>query len=308
VNQPPTPIFEQVLSAVPAALAYVAGDGSVPYENARMAGLATELRDGALQGCAAARERGSTFVEKVHETDGDALIWRFDFHSAAEPGAFVVVGTDVTATRRMEGRLEDLLAYEQSARAQSEQEMYSLAEEKVLLEHVASTDPLTGLVNRRAFSEALDRHIARGAEAGLSVALLYLDLDGFKPINDTLGHAAGDELLVEAAHRLRECVRGEDVAARLGGDEFTLILCEMPPEAAEQVAARVAARAVAALRRPMELSCGVHSVDVSIGVALAAPGTVDAQTLVARADAAMYAAKRAGGGRVQSAPALADAA
>jgi diguanylate cyclase (GGDEF)-like protein len=297
-------ILEQVLAAVPSALAYV-DDARMLYENDRMGALAADLRDGAL---AAAREHGSTFVELVGEQGDPAPIWRFEFHRASDRGV-VVVGTDVTAARQIEGRLEDLLAYEQSARALTEHEKHSLAEEKVLLEQVASTDPLTGLVNRRAFADALQRNLAQGAERQLAVALLYMDLDGFKQVNDTSGHAAGDALLAEVAHRLHGCVRGNDVAARLGGDEFALLLCDLPCDVAAQAAATVAERALAAMRTPVELDDGTHFVGVSVGVALGAPGALDADALVAAADAAMYAAKRAGGRRVVTAePAIAACA
>ena len=288
-------IVDRVLSAVPAVLAYVACDGSVPYENSRMAGLASGVRDAALRGAAAARAHGSTAVEVVEGDGEDARIWRFEFHPADADGALVIVGTDITATRRMEGQLEDLLAYEQSARAISEEEKAHLAHEKVLLEHVASTDTLTGLSNRRAFADTLERELAQGSEAGTAIALLYIDLDGFKAINDTLGHAAGDELLVHVAYRLRGCIRAGDVAARLGGDEFVLLLAQLPPDAAQQVAGRVAERALSLLCDPVELDCGPQRVGASIGLTIAQPGTIDAETLLATADAAMYAAKRDGG-------------
>jgi len=291
-------VIAQVLAAAPAALAYVARDGSVQYENSRMAALASDVRGGALAAAVAASERGSSAVEVVEGDDDDARIWRFEFHPAGPDGALVVVGTDITATRRMEGQLEDLLAYEQSARALTEEEKAHLAQEKVLLERVASTDTLTGLSNRRAFFDTLERELAEGAAAGAAVALLYLDLDRFKGINDTLGHAAGDALLVHVAHRLRSCIRAGDVAARVGGDEFVLLLAQMAPDSSEHVTARVAERALALLCDPIELDGGTHRVGASIGLTTAQPGKMDSETLLATADAAMYEAKRAGGNRI----------
>jgi diguanylate cyclase (GGDEF)-like protein len=290
-------IVNQVLSAVPVALAYVAGDGSVLYENGRMTRLARDVRDGALRRSAAARVPGSTGVDIVEGDGDDARIWRFEFHPAGADG-MVIVGTDITATRRMEGQLEELLAYEQSARAITEEEKAHLAQEKVLLEQVASTDTLTGLSNRRAFADTLERELAEGAAAGTAAAVLYIDLDGFKTINDTLGHAAGDELLVQVAYRLRGCIRGGDVAARLGGDEFVLLLAQLPPDAAEQATARVAERALSVLCDPIELDGGTHRVSGSMGLTIAQPGTIDSERLLAAADAAMYEAKRDGGNRI----------
>jgi diguanylate cyclase (GGDEF)-like protein len=302
-------IVDQVLSALPAALAYVCADGSVAYENSRLAGLAGAVRDGALRGAAAARERGSGAVEVVEGEGDDACIWRFDFYPAGADGALVVVGTDITAARRMEGRLEELLAYEQSARAMTEEEKAHLAHEKVRLEHVASTDTLTGLTNRRAFAETLERELAQGSAAGTAIALLYIDLDGFKAINDTLGHAAGDDLLVHVADRLRGCIRDGDVAARLGGDEFALVLPQLPPAAAEHVSARVGERVLSLVREPIHVDGSAVRVGASIGLAIAQSGTIDPETLLADADAAMYEAKRRGRNRiVASADALANPA
>jgi diguanylate cyclase (GGDEF)-like protein len=161
---------------------------------------------------------------------------------------------------------------------------------------VASTDPLTGLLNRRAFDEAIERELATAAAAGLTTGLLYIDLDKFKAINDTLGHAAGDELLVEVANRLRACIRGGDIAARLGGDEFALLLSNLPLEDGEEVAQRVADRAVASLCEPVQLAGAPRRIGGSIGVTVGEAGEVDPTTIVARADAAMYEAKRTGSG------------
>jgi hypothetical protein len=124
------PIVEQVLAAVPAALAYVGADGSVPYENARMAGLAGELRESALRGCDRARDGAVSYVEIVQGgAAGDERIWRFDYCPAGggDSAALVVIGSDITDSRRMEGQLEELLAYEQSARAMTELERVTLA-------------------------------------------------------------------------------------------------------------------------------------------------------------------------------------
>jgi diguanylate cyclase (GGDEF)-like protein len=288
-----TPIIEQVLAAVPAALAFVAADGCVRFENDRMAALPAALRGRALHAAATARPDALRRVEHI-ESDG-GQVWRFEFQPAAEAGALVVVGTDVTASRRLEAQLEELLAFEQSARALTEYEKLSLVEEKALLEQAATRDALTGLANRRALDAAVDEALAAAADAGLSVALLYIDLDGFKHINDTFGHAIGDEVLVHVAARLRACIRGEDVAGRLGGDEFVLLLSGLPADAARDVTERVAARTLEVLRTPIDIDGATQRVGASIGLAIAEPGAVDAEALITAADAAMYRAKRAGG-------------
>ena len=159
------------------------------------------------------------------------------------------------------------------------------------LAHRASHDPLTGLPNRAMLLDILTREVARAGRLGRPAALLFLDLDGFKAVNDRLGHAAGDELLVAVAARLGQCLRVGDSLARLGGDEFVAVL-SAPNEEREVVA--VAERLIAALARPVILTAGETVVAASIGVTLSSPDRDDPELLLADADAAMYMAKRAG--------------
>jgi len=164
------------------------------------------------------------------------------------------------------------------------------------LRHQAFHDPLTGLPNRAQFSERLHAALHATSGTGRPVALLYLDLDDFKQVNDTLGHDAGDELLRGVAERLRACVRPGDTVARLGGDEFAMLLQEGAPHAEE-----VAERVVAALREPFILGERHVPARASIGLAVAggASGEVPGlEELLRRADTAMYDAKSRGKGRL----------
>ncbi|CAA9469561.1 MAG: diguanylate cyclase/phosphodiesterase (GGDEF & EAL domains) with PAS/PAC sensor(s) [uncultured Solirubrobacteraceae bacterium] len=162
--------------------------------------------------------------------------------------------------------------------------------------YLAYHDGLTGLANRHALQEALERATARARDTGDSLALLYLDLDGFKRVNDTLGHAAGDELLCLVAERLKELIRPGDTLARQGGDEFLILLDRLGREA-EAIATTVAGRLVEALRRPFRV-LGAHvQVGVSVGASLLPRDAVDASTLLQHADAAMYRAKGREGSR-----------
>lgn len=169
------------------------------------------------------------------------------------------------------------------------------------LMRLALMDPLTGLPNRVLFADRLEQALARTARAGgrgkraPKLVLMFMDLDGFKGVNDSLGHGAGDEVLVEVARRLLEQVRGADTVARLGGDEFTVLL-EGVTTADGGVG--LARRLAAALAEPYAVSGTEARVSASIGIAVAAPAVEDAGTLLRRADAAMYAAKREGKGRV----------
>ena len=156
--------------------------------------------------------------------------------------------------------------------------------------HDTLHDPLTGLANRVLFREHADRALARSRRRRSSVAVLFLDLDDFKVINDSLGHRAGDRLLIEVARRLTATLRTEDVAARQGGDEFTVLVERVSGVAeAEALAERLATE----LSRPIELEGRRLVVRASIGIALAGANEGGADDLLAHADAAMYAAKSA---------------
>ncbi|TKJ27418.1 sensor domain-containing diguanylate cyclase [Blastococcus sp. CCUG 61487] len=156
------------------------------------------------------------------------------------------------------------------------------------LRRQARTDPLTGVLNRSAFSERLEAATA-AIDPAAPPAVLFVDLDDFKAVNDSLGHAAGDDLLITVAARLAANVRTDDVVARLGGDEFAVLLTYASAERLRDVADRL----VAGVREPMSLSGTVTSVTASIGGALGAPED-DAERLLHRADTAMYEAKRSG--------------
>jgi diguanylate cyclase (GGDEF)-like protein/PAS domain S-box-containing protein len=156
--------------------------------------------------------------------------------------------------------------------------------------HIAHHDALTGLPNRIQYNERLEQELKR-VERGANLAVLYLDLDHFKNINDTLGHSIGDELLKTAAERLRSCVRETDTIARLGGDEFAIIQTEIdqPTDAAA-----LADRIQEAIRAPFDLD-GLHAVtNVSIGISLAPANATVSTELMKQADMALYRAKAAG--------------
>jgi diguanylate cyclase (GGDEF)-like protein/PAS domain S-box-containing protein len=189
---------------------------------------------------------------------------RLASHGTAPLGSLVMV-SDVTEARRAE----------------------------TVLRQLALHDPLTGLPNRHLFLDRLETAAARQRrDGGRGTAVLFLDLDDFKPVNDGHGHEAGDELLREVARRLLEAVRATDTVGRLGGDEFAVI-CE---DTDEPGAVLVAARVLGALARPVSHDGAALAVSTSIGVAVSPPH--DVEELVRRADQAMYRAKQLGGGRV----------
>ena len=169
-----------------------------------------------------------------------------------------------------------------------------LRDAEARLRHQAYHDALTGLANRPLFAERVTAAIRRRPDAPDSVAVLFVDLDGFKLVNDTLGHDAGDELLAVVAERVRACLRAGDMAARLGGDEFAVLLEDVT--LADRAHA-VAERLRLALREPVQLAGREFAVRASIGLA---SGGGNQESLLRRADVAMYAAKTAGGDRVET--------
>jgi diguanylate cyclase (GGDEF)-like protein/PAS domain S-box-containing protein len=182
-------------------------------------------------------------------------------HDGTYLGAIVFV-TDVTERRELEQRL---------------------AEE-------ARRDPLTGVANRKELFEVLSPMLERGT----LTAALYVDLDGFKEVNDRFGHTIGDDLLCNVASRLRSAIRSIDTVARVGGDEFVVICRDL--ESTDEAVA-IATRVRETIERPFGLTVGPVRIDSSIGIAFGR--TPDADSLLARADQALYRAKRNGRGRIE---------
>jgi diguanylate cyclase (GGDEF)-like protein len=172
-----------------------------------------------------------------------------------------------------------------------ERSIARLTELQEQLTHQAYHDSLTDLANRTLFGQHIDLALVRSAEGSSSVAVIFLDIDDFKGINDTLGHAAGDALLVEVAARIRSCLRRPDTAARLGGDEFALLI-EGVDSAIE--AEHVARRVLETLRRPFVVSGNTITVRASLGIAVADNIADNATNIMRHADVAMYAAKGSG--------------
>jgi diguanylate cyclase (GGDEF)-like protein/PAS domain S-box-containing protein len=159
------------------------------------------------------------------------------------------------------------------------------------LRHQAFHDVLTGLANRSLFRDRLGHALARASRGARPTAVLYLDIDDFKAVNDRFGHAEGDRLLVAVAERLRAATRAGDTVARLGGDEFAVIVEESDPAEAQAAADRI----LAALRQPFDLGDRETAVRASIGIAIHDIDGGDADEVLRRADIAMYAAKARGG-------------
>jgi diguanylate cyclase (GGDEF)-like protein/PAS domain S-box-containing protein len=169
-----------------------------------------------------------------------------------------------------------------------------LKAQEAQLRHLAHYDSLTGLPNRALLADRMKVALAHAERSGEKLAVCYLDLDGFKPINDAWGHATGDRLLEEVAGRLRDTVRGGDTVARLGGDEFVLLLADTADE--EQCKISLS-RILQSTARPVFIGGTALTITASIGVTLFPDDRADADTLLRHADQAMYAAKEAGRNR-----------
>jgi len=260
------------------------------------------LSDGwaALSGLAAACERPAAWIEQVHPADREGLQGAIRAHLEGGAPRF----EHEHRLRHAEGGLRWVLARGRALRDERGRAVRlcgtlmdvtarRAAAERAL--HDALHDPLTRLPNRNLFLDLVKRSFARARRReDDAFAVLFLDLDDFKAVNDGLGHAAGDELLLQVARRLQLCLRAGDTLARQGGDEFTILLEDLQ---APDDAQRVARRIHEAMAAPFEISGQEVFATVSIGVALSAPGQTRAEDLLLDADTAMYRAKAQGRAR-----------
>jgi diguanylate cyclase (GGDEF)-like protein/PAS domain S-box-containing protein len=270
-------------------MALISADGRVQQANAALGVICARTRN---------ELRGMPLRELLHPADADTGIAAMRALAAGDSeqlalelriipavGPPLEISVHGTLLSHADGRPARLLCQFQDI---TERKRF-----ETQLQFMADHDPLTGLLNRRKFDAELDRHIAHIKRYGSRGALLVLDVDHFKAVNDTLGHNAGDELIVSIASVLHERLRRSDVLARLGGDEFAVLL----PEADRAEAARVAATLVSAVRiNAALLGSERKQVTTSIGVAMFDAGSEEltSETALIEADLAMYDAKEAG--------------
>jgi diguanylate cyclase (GGDEF)-like protein/PAS domain S-box-containing protein len=206
-----------------------------------------------------------------------------------------IVGTDtdITALKEQEARAADEAAETYKRHLAALEKAHQAAEEaQRLAQLLARHDPLTGLPNRRVLAEALDKATAEAARGGRFFAVLIIDLDRFKPVNDIHGHPIGDEILREIASRFGSVVRKTDTLARVGGDEFAAIIdCGTIGELAGEAGAQLASRLVEKAEQPISIGDKTVDVGATIGIALCPNDGCDAETLLRAADMAMYRAK-----------------
>jgi diguanylate cyclase (GGDEF)-like protein/PAS domain S-box-containing protein len=266
------PQFDYVNPAVESVLGYPPGDFYA------RPGLVVELAHG--DDVELVRELGAVGVDRVQSVQ---------LRMMRRDGTMIWTEHRVVPLRDSEGRVTAIAGIARDVTALKVKEAY--------LSHRALHDPLTGLPNRVLLLDRLEAALARIRRHPSCLAVLYLDLDRFKTVNDNLGHEAGDRLLQVVARRLQDTLRPSDSIARLGGDEFAAIL---PDLGDPQEAAQVAQRLLAAIAEPVDLGEGELVSTVSIGIAGGGDGGASAAELLRRADYAMYTAKDRGRARAES--------
>ena len=231
----------------------------------------------------ASGRQGKEFYQQLWQTLRTQGSWRGELWNRRKDGSEYIQQTSISAIRSARGQITHFIGLSS--------DVTLLKESQEQLERMAYFDALTGLPNRRLLTDRLHQAIAQTQRNECLLAICYLDLDGFKPVNDTWGHALGDLLLIEAARRLMLNVRGGDTVSRLGGDEFVILLANLPNyDECEAVLERLRL----ALTLPFELPEGAAQVSASIGVTLYPLDGADSDMLIRHADHAMYAAKQAG--------------
>ena len=210
---------------------------------------------------------------------------RFEYRFQHRDGHYFWVGDEIRVEQNSKGKLEFLgFIADISQHKQSEAK----------IKQMAYSDLLTGLPNRSLFYDRLKQAMAQCHRNKTKMAVLFMDLDYFKPINDELGHEWGDKALIEVANRLRHCIRETDTAARIGGDEFSIILSEID---SEESVFRVAEKVIRQIQKPMILKGSQYLLGVSIGISFNSRAYSDAETIMRLADDAMYQAKEMGRNR-----------
>lgn len=223
------------------------------------------------------------FYQKLWESVLSLDHWQGEIWNRRRDGELIPVWQTITVVRDKDGRIENYTSVFSDISA--------IKQYEERLQYAAHHDALTGLANRVLFDIHLQHSLQKTKRNKGHFALLFLDLDGFKEINDTLGHSAGDELLQQIANRIKSCIRDEDTAARFGGDEFTVILEEIHQATDAEL---VAAKLINVIAEPVNINDQQVSVSTSIGISLFPDDAEDGNGLMQAADTAMFRAKNRG--------------
>ncbi|MBA4397370.1 MAG: hypothetical protein C0394_08310 [Syntrophus sp. (in: bacteria)] len=280
-----------------ARIIVVDDDPSILFATARIlksAGYEVSTATGGVEGLEKIREARPDLVlldVVMPDIDGRTVCRRIK----ADPtlrGTYVILlsSMQTASTQQAEGLESGADGY--IARPVEKRELLARVESMLRIKQIQTDllhDPLTALPNRHLFEDRLEQAIRQIQRSGGQAALLYLDLDGFKPVNDLYGHDAGDIVLRDVAVRIRSCIRTSDTAARIGGDEFVVILLDVEGREGAQ---RVSQKIVDAVHQPFMVSGQECRVGVSIGISLFPDDGTDIKTLMKVADQAMYEVKK----------------
>lgn len=228
-------------------------------------------------------KQGAAFYQRMWEELARDGQWQGEIWNCNKQGETYLEWLSVTAVQDENDELSHYIGIFSDITSEKENEER--------LAQLAHYDPLTNLPNRILFDDRLKQALALAQRSTSQLAVMFLDLDGFKAINDNFGHGAGDELLQQVAKRLNKCLRKSDTVARFGGDEFTIVLPEIDDkESVEKIATKI----IKTIAKPYDIDGSEAHVTTSIGISLYPADGQQAQTLVKKADNAMYHAKRHG--------------
>jgi diguanylate cyclase len=235
--------------------------------------------------------QSTTFYRDLWLTLLAGLTWQGEMVERRKDGASCTVNQVITPVLDHQGVVTHFIAILHNFKL--------MDDERTNMQQLAFHDPLTGLPNRRLFLNLLDQAIDHATKHQQSLALMFIDLDRFKWVNDTLGHACGDKLLVAVADRLGQSVRRSDVVSRLSGDEFAILITCM--DQVDQLEA-LANKLIAAINQPFMIEAQSIEMRISVGISLFPTDGVSAEDLLGQADGAMYQAKKAGGNTCRFSP------
>ena len=284
---PSEALLAQALADTATAIFITDRSGKIIWANnamSQLCGFDVEAMVGAAPSLLNSGEQGNPFYDHLWQTLESGNVWQGEIVDRRKDGSLYTVDEIITPLLDRHGVITHFIAIQHDITRNKEEHER---------EHrMAYQDFLTGLPNRARFFVFYEDAVAHAASAGQVLATLFIDLDNFKPVNDMLGHGAGDELLVAVAERLRAGVRQADLVARVGGDEFAIVLIDLPDLSMARVLAQ---KLLEAMAQPFVVQGKRVGISASIGIATFPRDGVTSGVLLNRADAAMYRAKCLGG-------------
>lgn len=289
--QAPQALLAHALESVANAIFLTDHKGKIIWANeafARLSGYS--LADVFLRTPAILKSghQSDDFYAQLWQTIKSGQVWQGDVIDRRKDGSLFAVDETITPLFDEHGQITHFIAIQHDITSRKQENEHA--------RHLAYHDALTALPNRACFFDLLEAALLNASRANYMLATMFVDLDRFKPVNDTLGHHIGDQLLVAVAERIRVALRHADTVARIGGDEFVVLIDELENT---HIASRLAQKLVDTLAHPFVLEGQTIKVSASVGVSLYPSDGADSHTLLMHADQAMYRAKSCGGNQFQ---------